>query len=93
MSGDFLHPLMCSQGGIPYNREHIEYWQAKAAKYAGEIASLEAQLELSRIQVERARAVFDEISDLGTDGTNPAKLGNIAHAAWIELSSTEGYRG
>jgi hypothetical protein len=47
------------------------------------------QIATLRTSVERARTVFDEISDLGADGATPARLGNIAHAAWIELSSTE----
>lgn len=31
-------PIMCSQGGIPYNKPHLDYWQARA---------LEAERQLS----------------------------------------------
>lgn len=30
-------PLVCSQGGIPYNNDHIEYWK-KQAKISYEMA-------------------------------------------------------
>lgn len=35
-----LPPLLCSQGGFPYNEAHIEFWRTRARELEAEIVRL-----------------------------------------------------
>lgn len=37
-------PLVCSQGGIPYNLAHIEYWKTQAKISYGDILKHKAEI-------------------------------------------------
>lgn len=36
-------PLLCSQGGVPYNRRHIDHWRERAEKAEAALESLSAE--------------------------------------------------
>lgn len=55
--GDFIFniPLICSDGGIPYNKKHIDYWQERSSEYVAEIVRLRkrvADLEAMYVNLE-----------------------------------------
>lgn len=61
-------PVICSQGGVPYNNSHIEYWKKRAldaqtrlAAVAGEIEAIPTSASLyENANVARAVTQFKE---------------------------------
>jgi hypothetical protein len=59
-------PLSCSQGGVPYNNFHIEYWKRRALEAEARTATApNFGFEMQSTKAMRARIV--ELSRAGDD--------------------------
>lgn len=52
-----LSPVICSQGGVPYNGDHIDYWRKRAE-------TAEQTLRSQADEIERLKAERDEARDM-----------------------------
>lgn len=51
----YPNPVLCSQGGIPYNKEHLDAKDAQIERQASTIDELEAENKSLRAGIERLR--------------------------------------
>ena len=58
-----LEPLMCSAGGVPYNKAHLDAKDAENAEQRIMIASLSKEVERLRKALEKAREDFYEVAN------------------------------
>ena len=58
-----LPPLLCSQGGFAYNREHIDYWQQCAEKAEAERDEWKATAETVSMLRDKACAAIEAEKD------------------------------
>jgi hypothetical protein len=58
-------PILCSQGGFAYNREHIEYWQQRAARAEAEIGRLRTVVRVNALRAGHSDADIDRVLNEG----------------------------
>lgn len=58
-------PLLCSQGGLPYNKDHLDFLQAEINRLRSELASVTKERdELKQECTDLARDLESALKDL-----------------------------
>jgi hypothetical protein len=88
-----LPPVLTSQGGFPYNGEHIDYWRARASKAEAEAATLREALERSVLALDDWVSTHapEECSEVRVANARSriGPLGTLAYIASVQEQNRE----